>query len=180
MLLDKLNVILGIIKVAFYKLLFFKRIKIKGIPKVNTSFKFKITKKSKVIISKGFEARERLMLRAEKDGKIEIGERVFFNDNCALHCLKNIKIGNHVTIGPNVTIIDHDHDYKNNYKSFITENVEIQDNVWIGANVTILKGVTIGKGSIIAAGSLVTKDIEANTLYLNKREEIKKKIEMKK
>lgn len=45
----------------------------------------------------------------------------------------------------------------------------IGDHVWIGANVTILKGVTIGENSVIASGSIVTKDVPANTMFLQKR-----------
>lgn len=180
MFLDKIDVVFGIIKFYLYKILFWRRVFFKGIPKLNSSFKFKITKKSKLIIDKKFETRERLMIRIEKGGIVEIGKKVFMNDNCAIHCLKNIIIGNNVSIGPNVIIIDHDHDYKNDYKKFICETIKIEDDVWIGANVTILKGVKIGRGAMIAAGSIVTKDVEENTLYYNKRETVTKKIEMKK
>ncbi len=180
MFFDKINVVLGIIKIYIYKLVFFRRIKLKGIPKLNSSFKLKISRNSTCILSKGFEARERLMIRCEKGGKIQFGEKVFLNDNCAIHCLNNIVFGNNVSVGPNVVIIDHDHDYKNDYKQFVSEKIEIGNNVWIGANVIILKGVKIGEGSMIAAGSIVTKDIESNTLYLNKISEIKKPIDMKK
>lgn len=180
MIFDKLNVVLGIIKLYFLRLVYCRRVHFKGIPKVNLSFKLKIDRNSKLFISEKFEARENLMIRIEKGGIVTFGKRVFINDNCSINCLKNIKIGNNVSIGHNVIMIDHDHDFKNNYKDFVAKRIEIKDNVWIGANVIILKGVTIGSGSIIGAGSLVTKDIEPNTLYLNKRENIIKEVELRK
>ena len=52
---------------------------------------------------------------------------------------------------------------------YFCDDVTIGDHVWIGANVTILKGVTIGENSVIASGSIVTKDVPANTMFLQKR-----------
>ena len=41
------------------------------------------------------------------------------------------------------------------------------ENVWIGGGAIILKGVTIGNNSVIAAGSIVTRNVPANTIYMN-------------
>ncbi len=75
---------------------------------------------------------------------------------------KNVKIGDRVSIGPNVTIIT-DSSPNNSIlrRKFpiISEDVSIEEDAWIGANVTILPGVTIGKCSIIGAGSVVNKSI---------------------
>ena len=74
-------------------------------------------------------------------------------------------IGNHVMIGPNLSIYTNDHAHRNTNipmtQQGFTEKkqVTIEDDVWIGVNVIILKGVTIGTGSIIAAGSVITKNI---------------------
>lgn len=81
-----------------------------------------------------------------------------------------IKIGHGTSIGPGVYIYDHDHNYRNNQKSYSTKPILIGDNVWIGAGSIILKGVTIGNNSVISAGSIVTKDIPANTILIQKRE----------
>lgn len=73
-----------------------------------------------------------------------------------------------MVIGPNLTIIAGDHNYKSvgkficDEKNKLPENdqdVIIESDVWIGCNVTILKGVTIGRGSVVAACACVTKDI---------------------
>ena len=75
-------------------------------------------------------------------------------------------IGNKVILGPNVTIMGGDHNYRwvGKYMYDVKEGgtdlpVVIQDDVWIGADVVILKGVMLGKGSIVGAGSVVTKNV---------------------
>ncbi|MFH0846039.1 MAG: acyltransferase [Patescibacteria group bacterium] len=88
-------------------------------------------------------------------------------DNCDLGvnnfiCGK-VKIGNNVSIGPNVNIPGANHNIKTT-ESIKTSGNEmkgtiIKDEVWIGGNSSILDGVTIEKGAVIGAGSVVTKDI---------------------
>ena len=76
-------------------------------------------------------------------------------------------IQEHVTIGPNLTVITGDHmRLEGRFVDTVSDNekpveydqdVIIQSDVWIGCNVTILKGVIIGRGSTVAAGAVVTK-----------------------
>lgn len=83
-------------------------------------------------------------------------------DSLQLHDNAPIKIGNHVLIGPNVTIVTPTHDTNaviRNQGGSLARPVTIEDDCWIGANVTILPGVTIGKGSVIASGAVVSKDV---------------------
>lgn len=102
-------------------------------------------------------------------GKLTIGNGVFFNNNCSITCLNEITIADSVSIGNNVVIVDHDHDFRNADGGFKSCPISIGSKVWIGANVTVLKGVNIGDNSVIAAGSVVTKDIPANTVYIENR-----------
>ena len=111
---------------------------------------------------------EGTLIRATK-GKIDIGREVYINRNCNIICRNSISIGNKVTIGPNVCIYDHDHNYKK-YKNekYNTLPILIGNNVWIGANAIILKGIKIGDNCIVGAGTIVTKSILDNTvIYLN-------------
>jgi len=88
-------------------------------------------------------------------------------DNCNLGvnnfiCGK-VKIGNNVSIGPNVNIPGANHNIKTR-ESIRTSGNEmkgtiIKDEVWIGGNSSVLDGVTIDKGAVIGAGSVVTKNI---------------------
>lgn len=99
-------------------------------------------------------------------GDLLIGKNVYINRNCNIISHEEIKIGNRVTIGPNVCIYDHDHNYKSKETNgeYVTKSINIGDNVWIGANCIITKGVTIGANSVIAAGTIITKDIKKDTI----------------
>ena len=41
--------------------------------------------------------------------------------------------------------------------------------MWVGSNTLILSGVKIGNNVVIAAGSIVTKSINDNTIFIQKR-----------
>lgn len=47
----------------------------------------------------------------------------------------------------------------------IHKSIKVEDGCWIGG-VIILPGVTIERGSVIGAGSVVTKNCEANGVYV--------------
>ena len=108
---------------------------------------------------------------AATKGHIEIGVGCFINRNCMIVSHEKIEIGDGTTIGPNVSIYDHDHDGRGGFNS---ESIKIGNNVWIGAGVVILKGVTIGNNAIIGAGCVVSKDVPINTILYQKRESIYK------
>lgn len=84
-----------------------------------------------------------------------------------------VRIGNNVSIAPNVTFIADscaNNGSEINKIQYVREHLTIkgeiivEDEVWIGANVTVLPNVTIGKCSVIGAGSVVVQDIEPYTV----------------
>jgi len=111
------------------------------------------------------------LIRASS-GTIEIGRNVYINRNCNIVSHQKISIGSQTTIGPNVAIYDHDHNYKrkDSEDSLINSaEISIGERVWIGSNCSILKGVSIGNDSVIAAGSIVTHDIPSDSVFVQKR-----------
>ncbi len=107
------------------------------------------------------------------DGSITLGN----NSGCSgaiLSSRSRIEIGNHVKIGANVRIYDHDYhspnfmdrrDDESDHAHCETAPVLIADDVFIGANAIILKGVTIGPRCVIGAGAVVSlKQIPADSL----------------
>ena len=98
-----------------------------------------------------------------------IGEGVYANFNLTLVDDGEIFIGDHVMIGPNVTITTASHPLSPQLRqkgAQYNKSVRICNNVFIGAGATILPGVTIGEGSVVGAGSLVTKDIPSYVLAM--------------
>lgn len=83
--------------------------------------------------------------------------------NC--HISGPVTIGDHVMIGPDVSIhtVGHRFDDLNRpmrlQGDLPAEPVTIGDDVWIGRGVIVLPGVTVGAHAIIGAGSVVTRDV---------------------
>ncbi|EEM03149.1 Galacturonic acid acetylase (Galacturonic acid acetyl transferase) [Bacillus pseudomycoides] len=163
--------VIGALRGAFYKVIYFRNIKC-SIFFLQANSKIEIfNKRSKVNIGKFVFVRKNASIRLDFDGVLDIEEKVFINDNCNINCVNRISIGRSTKIGPNVSINDHDHNYKNPADSHLVKGeVKIGKNVWIGSNVVILKDTVIGDNTVIAAGSVVKGHIPSNTLFVNKRE----------
>lgn len=112
-------------------------------------------------------------------GNLKIGTS-FFNQGCLITSMKNIVIGDNCLFGPNVVIVDHDHDYSylDNKRGcyYLKEDVIIGNNVWVGANATILRGSIIEDGAVIGAGTIVKGIVKKNTIVCSKKENIAKDI----
>ena len=98
---------------------------------------------------------------------IHVGDHFFSNFNLTILDEARVTIGNHVLIGPNVSLFTACHPTDPVERRVGTEwakPITIGDDVWIGGNVTILPGVTIGHRCTIGAGSVVTKDIPDDSI----------------
>ena len=93
---------------------------------------------------------------------IEIGDYSGIGINA---CIPNdTKIGNHVMMGPNCYILDHNHKVSDLETPMMFQGAEpskqtiIGDDVWIGRDVLMTPGRTISSHSIIAGGCVLCKD----------------------
>lgn len=100
------------------------------------------------------------------------GGRVEFGRNCAIGAFNFIAAGggadliagDHVRIGPHVTILATTRKLKSKDalivdQGFADKGITIGNDVLIGAGATVLDGCNIGDGAVIGAGSLVTRDV---------------------
>ncbi len=97
---------------------------------------------------------------------LELGERVFINQNCTFLDYAGIRIGDRTMIGPKVTFITSGHpvDPEERRLYLTGAPITVEENVWIGASATILPGATIGRDAVIAAGAIVADDVPAASL----------------
>jgi maltose O-acetyltransferase len=97
---------------------------------------------------------------------LTVGKNFYMQDGCVIdawHC-GHIRIGDDVTLGPNVTILAHDASTKRALGMVRIARVAIGNRVFIGAGSIILPGVCIGDDVIIGAGSVVTHDVADGAL----------------
>lgn len=130
----------------------------------------------------GKKVRLRRPLVIQYPENIYVEDNVSMNRNCTFLAHGKIFIGKNAMIGPNVTIITVNHDYRAKglkaHTSHVLLPVRIGENVWIGANALILPGITIGRNAIIGAGSVVTKDIGDGEVFAgNPARFIKRRLE---
>ncbi len=102
-----------------------------------------------------------------------LGENFFANYNLTVLDCAEVRIGNNVMCGPNVTfatpvhpLLPADRNMRTAadgtpYDYEYARPITVEDDVWIASCVTITGGVTIGRGSVIGAGSVVTRDVPA-------------------
>lgn len=104
-----------------------------------------------------------------KNGKILIGENVFFNNYCSITAMGKIEIGDDCIFGEGVKIYDHNHVFKKipeiiSTQGFKVGKVSIGKNCWIGSNVVLLKGSTIGDNCVVSAGCVIDSFIPSNSI----------------
>jgi len=95
---------------------------------------------------------------------ITLGEKVFFNFNCVVLDVMEVRIGSNLLVGPAVQIYTAMHPMTASERRTWLEfakPVEIGSDVWVGGGAIICPGVKIGSGSVIGAGSVVTRDVPA-------------------
>jgi maltose O-acetyltransferase len=97
--------------------------------------------------------------------KLKVGKFFAVNSGTYINAMGGITIGDHVVIGPNVTISSGKHPIEGKLPPIITRPsnplpIIIEDDVWIGAGAAILPGITLKKGTVVGANSVVTRDTE--------------------
>jgi maltose O-acetyltransferase len=92
---------------------------------------------------------------------ILLGERVFFNFNCIVLDVCQVRIDDYTQFGPAVQIYTATHPMNAELrrKQEFAKPVEIGSDVWVGGGAIICPGIRVGSQSVIGAGSVVTRDI---------------------
>jgi len=108
---------------------------------------------------------------------IDVGEKVFVNQNCTFLDYAGIRIGTRTMIGPKVTFITCGHPVDpGDRRLYLTGGrIDVGENVWIGAGATILPGVSIGADAVIAAGAVVADDVPAQSLVAGPKASVRRR-----
>ena len=109
-----------------------------------------------------------------------LGDHVFMNYMCTILDNNEVRIGNHVMIGPNVQIYCAAHLLQaeaRNQGLEVAKPITIEDNVWIGGGAILLPGVRIGRNAVVGAGAVVTRSVSANTIVAGNPARVIREIE---
>lgn len=102
---------------------------------------------------------------------VSIGHGSVLNNQIYVDASDRVTIGSRTGIASRVTILTATHEMGPNEQrmgDLVSRPVTIGSGVWIGADVTVMPGVTISDGVVIGTGSLVTKDCEADAVYVGR------------
>jgi maltose O-acetyltransferase len=97
---------------------------------------------------------------------IQLGPRVYFNFNCVVLDVCEVRIGEHTMLGPAVQLYTATHPLNaaERRKKEYSKPIEIGADCWIGGGAIVCPGVKIGDKAVIGAGSVVTRDIPSGVL----------------
>jgi maltose O-acetyltransferase len=93
---------------------------------------------------------------------IHLGRKVFFNFNCVVLDVCEVRIGDRTMFGPAVQLYAATHPLDAVARSSgreLGKPVTIGSDVWVGGGAVICPGVTIGDRAVIGAGAVVTRDV---------------------
>ena len=158
--------------------LFYKSIKINGIPQIDVHRTASFTIGKNCTINSSFCANPigrytPSVFMVRENAILSIGNNVGIS-SAALICQERIIIEDYVKIGGGVCIYDTDfhslntgerRNSKSDHENKNSTPVFIKKNAFLGAHSTILKGVTIGENSIVGACSVVAKNIPNNEIW---------------
>lgn len=96
-----------------------------------------------------------------KPDKLEIGKDVYIAHNCWINANGEVKLEDHVILGPFTVIASSQHRFVNGIATNFATSLPIRvgKGTWLASHVVVTDGVTIGDGCKVAAGAVVTKDI---------------------
>lgn len=96
-------------------------------------------------------------------GNILLGEKVYFNFNCIVLDVCEVRVGDFTLFGPAVQIYTalHPMNAQARRTREFGKPVTIGSDVWVGGGAIVCPGVTIGDRAVIGAGSVVTRDVPA-------------------
>ena len=96
-----------------------------------------------------------------------LGDDVFLNAMCAVIDNNEVRLGDHVMIGPLVQIYTAAHPLgaeARNRGEEVARPIVVEDTVWVGGGAILLPGVRVGRNAVIGAGAVVSRSVPANTV----------------
>lgn len=100
--------------------------------------------------------------------KLSLGRDAFVNAECFIDATAEVRLGDHVHLGPGVRVLTTSHEIGPpalRASTLTTAPVHVGDGAWLGAGSIVLPGTTVGAGCIVAAGAVADGELEPNAVY---------------
>ena len=103
----------------------------------------------------------RVQLLAQPGARIVIGAKTFLNTGSIVAASESISIGEDVLFGPNVCVVDADHEFADPDVAIARQGMRrrgpivIGDGAWIATGAVVLGGTEIAPRSVVAANAVV-------------------------
>jgi acetyltransferase-like isoleucine patch superfamily enzyme len=103
----------------------------------------------------------RVQLLCVAGGRIDVGPKTFMNTGSIVASSEAITIGEDVLFGPNVCVVDADHEFRDPDVAIARQGMRsrgpivIGDGAWVATGAVILGGTEIAPGSVVAANAVV-------------------------
>lgn len=135
--------------------------------------RFRLNRNAQVSLGEHLVSDGHATIIVDDGGKLQIGSRVYFNEDMMISTKSSVTIGDGCRFGPGVKIFDNDHAFnaENGVSDkHVSEAISIGGHCWIAANVVILKGTQIGKNCVVGAGTVVHGIIPDGSIVTTSRE----------
>lgn len=166
-------VLFNFIKLNALRLFRCRQLQATRVELLNRRMRFRLNRSAQVRLGDRVVSDGHGTILVDENAKLQIGDRVYFNEDLMISVKSEVTIGDGCRFGPGVKIFDNDHtfDAENGVSDrHVSAPITIGDRCWIAANVIILKGAQIGNHCVIGAGAVVHGTIPDGSLVTATRE----------
>lgn len=166
-------VLFNLIKLNVLRLFRCRQLQASRVELLNRRMRFRLNRSAQVSLGDRVVSDGHGTILVGEDAKLQIGDRVYFNEDLMISVKNSVTIGEGCRFGPGVKIFDNDHvfDAENGVSDrHVSAPITIGNHCWIAANVVILKGTQIGNNCVIGAGAVVHGTIPDGSLVTAARE----------
>ena len=142
--------------------------------------KLRLSRGAHVTLGDRVESDGRVFITVGYAARLNIGNRVYFNDGAVISCLGRVDIGDDTLFGPGVKIFDNNHRFsREEGVSRVCDagSITVGRNCWVASDVVLLKGTNIGDNCVIGAGCVIRGEVPAGSLVTRSGDQITRPIE---
>lgn len=105
---------------------------------------------------------------------IDKNANLYIGNGSRIFIRSGLKCENDIMFADNVSVYDHNHEYRNLYKpiskqGFSKHSIKIEEGSWLSTNVVVCKGAFIGKHVVVGANTVVQGVLDSNSLYVSNK-----------